>query len=722
MWFSFLVFLLNTLGLTRYNLLCFFGEMCYFCGVFWREKVPMLLFPSSHTQLASLLITDMRDLRPEEITRLEENGCTSEDWRQIKVADSFHPDTCHSVRFTGSCRIGDLSGSRKMAYGAEVSNGLRELLIHNCTIGDHVLIANVRECLSNYDVADDVMILNANLIAMTGVSTFGVGIPVSVLNETGGFEVPLSRDLSAQVAYLFTLLSCEKSVREALAKISQKEVEETRSDRGYIGKGAVLKNCGTILDGYIGACAVVDSPSWLENFSLLSSPDNPAHIGAEVQGKDFISLAGSHVLSGAVLNRCFVGQGTKVESLFSAHDSLLFANCTMENGEACAVFAGPFTVSSHKSSLLIAGHFSFLNAGSGSNQSNHLYKMGPIHHGIVERGSKTSSDSYVLWPSKVGPFTLIMGRHVHHVDTGDFPFSYLIEDRNQSYLVPGKNLLSVGTMRDAQKWPKRDKRPQNDRIDCINYNLLSPFTIGRMEQGLSKLREIVSFMGYSDHTYTFHNLSIKPQKLKEGISIYTKGIDKFLGNSVIQRLMDKKGEEEGFTYGTDEALRAALKPDGGDGRGEWVDISGMIAPKPLVAKVLDRLKEGAFTSFRDLNEELREIHNRYYKLEWDWSYDLLLRRYSITDERSITKELIREILDAWLDAVLYIDNSLYRDAKKEYMIMHRITYGINVYEDREPQGEVGDSFDDVPLVASVREHMNRKTGLYHEALSLLDME
>ena len=105
----------------------------------------------------------------------------------------------------------------------------------------------------------------------------------------------------------------------------------------------------------------------------------------------------------------------------------------------------------HKSSLLIAGMFSFLNAGSGSNQSNHMYKLGPIHQGVVERGSKTTSDSYILWPAKVGAFSLIMGRHVNHPDTSGMPFSYLIEHGNRSYLVPGANLKSVGTIRDAQK-------------------------------------------------------------------------------------------------------------------------------------------------------------------------------------------------------------------------------------------------------------------------------
>ena len=93
--------------------------------------------------------------------------------------------------------------------------------------------------------------------------------------------------------------------------------------------------------------------------------------------------------------------------------------------------------------------FSFMNAGSGSNQSNHMYKLGPIHQGTLERGAKTSSDSYILWPARIGAFSLVMGRHVNHPDTSDLPFSYLIEEQNTTYLIPGVNLRSVGTIRNG---------------------------------------------------------------------------------------------------------------------------------------------------------------------------------------------------------------------------------------------------------------------------------
>ena len=83
---------------------------------------------------------------------------------------------------------------------------------------------------------------------------------------------------------------------------------------------------------------------------------------------DFIVCSGSHVADNTSLERCFVGQSCHLGHGYSASDSLFFSNCQEENGEACAIFAGPFTVTHHKSTLLIAGMFSFMNAGSGSNQ------------------------------------------------------------------------------------------------------------------------------------------------------------------------------------------------------------------------------------------------------------------------------------------------------------------------------------------------------------------
>ena len=161
----------------------------------------------------------------------------------------------------------------------------------------------------------------------------------------------------------------------------------------------------------------------MENGSVNSNSHDPVYIGDGVMATNFIFSSGSYIADSAKIINCFIGQACKVSHNFSAHDTLAFANCTFENGEACAIFAGPYTVTMHKSSLLIAGMYSFLNAGSGSNQSNPMYELVPIHQGLVERGSNTTRAFYILWSANIGSFSLVLVRPFYPSDLSIFPFS-----------------------------------------------------------------------------------------------------------------------------------------------------------------------------------------------------------------------------------------------------------------------------------------------------------
>lgn len=655
----------------------------------------------------------MRHLTEEEITFLEENRrCQADDWSRIKVSETFAPSQLTEVTFVGHCTLGDLSGSHIDRYGIKRSNGICHALLKDTTIGDGAYIANVRDCISDYDIGADVTISNVNAIYMSGASTFGNGVSVPVLNETGGIEVPLSRKLTAQIAYLLVTTPDSDPVHQELVRLISADVEECRSERGTIGDNVRIVNTGTVTDGYIGDGSIIDGASILSDFSLCSRPGYPAVVGNGVIGKHFIAAAGASMVDNCTLHMVFVGQSARVGNLFSANESLIFSNCTLENGEAAAIVAGPFTVSMHKSSLLIAGLFSFLNAGSGSNQSNHLYKTGPIHHGVVERGSKTSSDSYILWPSRIGPFSLIMGRHTDHVDTSAFPFSYVIENHNETYLVPGRALLTIGTMRDAKKWPSRDHRPGDYKLDCVNYNLLSPYTVGKMEQGYRKLQELLDFVGQHDETYIYHNLHLKSSSLHHGLRIYRLGIDKFIGNSLITRIRDKVESRE---IDTIEDLNGLLRPDHDEGVGLWTDLCGMIAPERGVRRLADGLRETAYAAIDDFSSQVRSLHERYYELEWDWSYDLIYRWYGLDKSESLTAEVVHEILDRWIDAVLTIDRSLIQDAAKEHAIDRRISSSATT------QLDAADELEQDVYVQCVREHMERKQSLYDSVVRQLQL-
>ncbi len=355
-----------------------------------------------------------RSLTEAEIVALQSTGCVSGDWMRISVCANFDPARIERTRFSGDVTIGDLSGEFVLEGGVRRCSAIRDAALHNCRIGDGVLIEGVGDYIANYDIGRGCVIRNVDLIVCDGRSAFGNNVSARVLNETGGREVPLYDNLSASLAYVIAMYRHRPRLIARLSGMIAAYADSITSERGVIGAGAKITNTGTIRNVRIGECATIENATRLQNGSVNSNAAAPVYIGDNVIAEDFIVSSGARIADGASLARCFVGQACHISELFMAHDSLMFSNCDFSAGEACSIFAGPFTVSKHKSSLLIAGMFSFLNAGSGSNQSNHMYKLGPIHQGIVERGSKTASDSFILWPARVGAFSLVMGRHDQH--------------------------------------------------------------------------------------------------------------------------------------------------------------------------------------------------------------------------------------------------------------------------------------------------------------------
>ena len=336
----------------------------------------------------------IRNLQPEEIAVLQSQGCYAENWGQVLVPLSFETRYIHHVHFSGTVILGHFEKEFTLPGGIRKHSGLRNTTLHNCMLGDNILIENTHNYIANYRIKDNCYIENVNVMVVEGESTFGNNVQVSVLNETGGREVPIYNQLSAPLAYVIALYRHRPILIERLQEMIADYTKSITSDYGTIGENVKIINAGTIRNVNIGQHATIENCTRLENGTVNSNKEAPVYIGDSVIAQDFIISSGAVIADAAKIIRCFIGQACHVTHNFSAHDSLLFSNCSFENGEACAIFAGPFTVSMHKSSLLIAGMYSFLNAGSGSNQSNHMYKVGPIHQGIVERGSKTNSHSW----------------------------------------------------------------------------------------------------------------------------------------------------------------------------------------------------------------------------------------------------------------------------------------------------------------------------------------
>ena len=653
-----------------------------------------------------------RSLTAQEIAQLEAQGCTAKNWADIEVAEAFNPLFVRNANFSGKNKLGVFGKEIDLPGGLKIHSGIYNATIHNCEIGNDAHLFNIHNYIANYHIGDNTCIENVNAILVDGKTTFGNGVRVPVMNEGGGREIPIFNELSASLAYILTLYRHRPAMIKELERQIDAYAEAHASDHGYIGDNVRILNCGSIKNVYIGDYAELSGVSRLKNGTVNSNQEAPVRLGSGVKCADFIIASGVEIGDSTLVDKCFVGQGCIFDKHYSAGESLFFSNCQGMHGEACAIFAGPYTVTHHKSTLLIAGMFSFLNAGSGSNQSNHMYKLGPIHQGIAERGAKTTSDSYLLWPSKIGAFSLVMGRHTHHADTSELPFSYLIENQSESFLVPGANLRTVGTIRDAQKWPKRDNRKDSHKLDQINFNLLSPYTVQKMWHGREILDELQALGGENTEVYGYKNCKIRNTSLRHGRELYTIGIQKFLGNSLISRL--EKSE-----WHTMDELRAALRPDSEIGQGNWVDLAGLLAPRSEVTRLLNDIEAGAL-NLDAIQARLVEMHANYYSYEWTWALDKLEKVWGCSVEE-VTLDQIRKAVEDWKTAVVSLDNMVYNDARKEFDLNSQTGFGVD--GDRQQAEadfeEVRGSFESNSFVKAVLEHIEKKTQLGDSVLAKL---
>jgi len=643
-----------------------------------------------------------RPLSEKEIATLTVYGCSSESWKNVQVTEDFSPSFFSNVHFSGTIFLGTYHKVFELAGGVKKHAGIYNCILHNCIIENDVYIDKIHNYISNYSIREGSYIENIDLLIVDEVSTFGNGISVPVMNEGGGRNIPIYDNLSAPLAYMLALYRYRPVLIQNLLDMIQDYSLKQQSDKGTIGKNVRIVNCGSIKNVRIGDNAILEGATHLENGTIISNENAPVHIGFGVKCNDFIINSGSSITDSTIVSGCFVGQGCILGKNFSALDSVFFANCQGFLGEATSVFAGPYTVTHHKSSMLLAGMYSFFNAGSGTNQSNHMYKLGPVHQGITERGVKTASDSYLSWPARIGAFTLVMGRHTKHSDTSDLPFSYLIENNTDSFLIPGINLQSAGTIRDAQKWPLRDSRKDSILLDPVNFNLLNPYTVQKMVRGVEILKNLYSSSKENTEVYLYKNCKIKKSFLLKGIELYNSAIYKFIGDSLINQLKD-------VDYNSLSEIRHLLIPGNKIGTGSWIDLSGLLAPATEIENLIKSI-ENKEIDLTGIELQLWKIHAQYDQSAWSWvSHNL--NEYLGKNINEVDLNDLISLIERWKTSVIKLDQLIYSDAKKEFNQTSKTAYGVDGNEEQADQDfeSVRGNFESDTFVKEIANHIKTET-------------
>lgn len=588
-----------------------------------------------------------RLLSEQEINILELNGCQAEDWTAVSVSEDFTPDYLHNVMFYGDVSLGVFERTIEVSPGFSKHSGIRNATLRNVTIGDNCLIENIGNYINNYTIGANCYISNVCVMETIEGATFGQGNVVSVLNEVGEGNIMMFGLLNSQFAAFMVKHHSDHHLRDTIYRLIREEINCTMPDRGTIGERVKIVNTKEIINSVIGPDCEISGASRLSDCTL-QSVGQPVYIGTGVICENSIISDGSSVINSVKMQDCFVGEACKISNGFTASQSIFFANSYMSNGEACAAFCGPFTASHHKSSLLIGGQFSFYNAGSATNFSNHAYKMGPMHWGILERGSKTASGAYLLMPATLGSFSVCFGKLMHHPNTRNLPFAYLIADGDKMFLIPGRNITTVGLYRDIKKWPKRDLRAPENRKSIVNFDWLSPFSVGEILKGKKILENLREVTGDNVSQYLYHEYIIPATSLHKGIKYYDIALRIYMG-AVLKRVLKR---DPSITPPTTEI-----------GTSDWDDLSGLLLPVSEEERIISDLKDGTIETIQELISRFEEIDANYREYQWAWTYKMICDYYHISE---ITLEDANRIHEDYIKARRSWIAEIKKDAEKEY--------------------------------------------------------
>ena len=588
---------------------------------------------------------EYRHLTESEIEILENNSCWSADWQCVMVADGFRPNFFHRVMFYGDIRLGAVEKNVEVSKGFVKHSGINDATLRNVTVGDNCLIEKVGNFINNYTIGNDCYISNVCTMETTEGATYGEGNIISVLNEVGEGNLISFRNLNSQFAAFMVKHFSNKPLKDAIRRLINECVERTLPERGTIGDNVKIVNTKEITNTVINDSCEISGASRLSDCTIMSSQEANVYIGTGVICENSIISDGCSITNSVKMQDCFVGEACHISNGFTASQSVFFANSYMSNGEACAAFCGPFTASHHKSSLLIGGMFSFYNAGSATNFSNHAYKMGPMHYGTLERGTKTASGAYLLMPAHIGTFSVLFGKLMYHPDTRDLPFSYLMAYGDTMYLIPGRNITTVGLYRDIRKWPKRDMRPQDGRKSIVNFDWLSPFSVGEILRGKQILERLREASGDNVSEYNYHDYVIKASSLRKGIKYYDIALRIYMGAVLKRHALEKPSTEVGL--------------------GNWNDLSGLLLPETEEQRLINDIQDGTIETIEEVVDRFNEIHQNYSEYRWTWTYKMICDYYGLSEITEADAERVRQdyitARRAWIAEIR-------KDAEKEFTL------------------------------------------------------
>ncbi|HSQ42828.1 MAG TPA: DUF4954 family protein [Fibrobacteraceae bacterium] len=367
-----------------------------------------------------------RPLTTEEISALERQGNSCEDWSLVQVELQFDPSRVRLSIFSGVVRLPFFYGTVLTPGGISVPTGIYRSTIYDSII-ENSHLQDVSH-LSGVIVSQGAILQNIGSFVTSGQTCYGVGKRVPIGTEMGGRSIPLIPDCSLDVVQDLLFERKDQEVLSACLQQVETWVQEIQQKICFVGKGAKICNVNILRNSWIGPYARIDGAAKVRNTNISSSLELP-----------------TEAFDGVILEGVQIQEGVRIHSYAQVRDSLLMRyakigrsamiNCSVigpcchvEEAEVTSSFVGPLA-QLHHHSLLISTLWpeGRGNVGYGANVgSNHTGRM-PDQELWAGLGQFFGLGTCIKFPANFSesPFTLIATGVVSAPQCLRFPFSLI---------------------------------------------------------------------------------------------------------------------------------------------------------------------------------------------------------------------------------------------------------------------------------------------------------
>lgn len=650
-----------------------------------------------------------RQLTKKEITTLQANQNTSDDWKMVYVTDTFNPDLIQRCKFFGLIRIGKLEPYFLEFNNLRVPVGIYNSTVVSSDIGDNVAIDNVN-FLSHYIIGNDVIIANVNELATTDHAKFGNGIIkkgekesvriwLELCNENGGRSVLPFNGMLASDAHLWTRYRADEALMEKFKEFTDKRFDNKRGYYGKIGDRTVIKNSSIIKDVWIGSDAYIKGANKLKNLTINSGPEAKSQIGEGCELVNGIIGFGCRIFYGVKAVRFIMGSNSQLKYGARLINSYLAENSTISCCEVLNSLIFPAHEQHHNNSFLCASLvLGQSNIAAGATIGSNHNSRGPDGEIIAGRGFWPGLCVSLKHNSKFASFTILAKGDFPSELNIPIPFSLVNNDvtNNRLVIMPGYwfmyNMYALA--RNAGKYIGRDNRI--DKSLLYEYDFLAPDTVNELFDSITLFqlivgksmaakkksslkdeeliewgRKLLDTKKVSDREefeaegMENSNRKVVITKLSRAYHLFKEMICFYAANQVLQFFSDDK-------TGSMAELKNMLAVSR---RQRWMNVGGQLLPEASVKKLIKDIKSGEINSWDQVHEFYKQQSAIYSLQKRSHAFASLLEVMNI-DAADFNNELLEQLLKNAVATKEWMMNCIYESRAKDYQNAFRsMVYG-----------------------------------------------